>query len=230
MAWHTGSFLKTHFDANRDYLQDRHYSAVLYLNDPNDDDPDGDEFDKERTSRNRNGFQGGDLVFSFPRNKSNDDEESSQQQKTTTQSCSPSNVVCFTDVRIRPKAGRLVCFPSTERYLHRVDEVTYGTRYTLTLWFTRNQTAMETLDSLQQRLPWVISNTTSLDDETMWLERILPVSSQHGDGGTMEQPWETPKQAEQLFQETMVRAQLQWDDVTKSGHRHKLNHWMQPPM
>ena len=39
-------------------------------------------------------------------------------------------------VRVRPEPGMLVCFPSTHEYLHGVEPVTKGTRYSIVNWMT----------------------------------------------------------------------------------------------
>ena len=39
-------------------------------------------------------------------------------------------------IRIRPESGMLVCFPSTHHYLHGVEPVTSGTRYSIVNWMT----------------------------------------------------------------------------------------------
>lgn len=39
-------------------------------------------------------------------------------------------------VRVRPEPGMLVCFPSTHEYLHGVEPVTKGTRYSMVNWMT----------------------------------------------------------------------------------------------
>lgn len=39
-------------------------------------------------------------------------------------------------IRIRPEPGLMVCFPSTEYYLHKVEPVTKGIRYSLVTWMT----------------------------------------------------------------------------------------------
>jgi predicted 2-oxoglutarate/Fe(II)-dependent dioxygenase YbiX len=39
-------------------------------------------------------------------------------------------------VRVRPEPGMLVCFPSTHEYLHGVESVTKGTRYSIVNWMT----------------------------------------------------------------------------------------------
>lgn len=40
------------------------------------------------------------------------------------------------NIRIRPRAGMLVCFPSTHEYVHGVDPVTSGERYSMVNWMT----------------------------------------------------------------------------------------------
>lgn len=44
----------------------------------------------------------------------------------------------FPDLRvtIRPEPGLLVCFPSSQYYLHKVEPVTSGTRFTMVNWMT----------------------------------------------------------------------------------------------
>ena len=39
-------------------------------------------------------------------------------------------------VRVRPEPGMLVCFPSTHEYLHGVEPITKGTRYSIVNWMT----------------------------------------------------------------------------------------------
>ena len=39
-------------------------------------------------------------------------------------------------IRVRPEPGMLVCFPSTHEYLHGVEPVTKGTRYSIVNWMT----------------------------------------------------------------------------------------------
>lgn len=41
-------------------------------------------------------------------------------------------------VRIKPEPGLLVCFPSTYQYLHGVEPVTKGVRYSMVNWMTIN--------------------------------------------------------------------------------------------
>jgi hypothetical protein len=163
MGWQPNSYLKTHYDANRDYLQDRHYSAILYLNNPthsnNNDNSNNDENNAMEQSHVFDGFVGGDLVFELPNDNdtTQTDTESCLQQAAipSTSPLESSSVHTNTDgygdnqtvFRISPKRGRLVCFPSSQDYPHRVDKILSGTRYTLTLWFTENEDAMETVAS-----------------------------------------------------------------------------------
>lgn len=251
MAWHAGSYLKTHNDANREYLQDRHYSAILYLNDPEYDSCDGGaqgerhEFD---------GFVGGDLVFELPNSETDafsvDDDD---PDATTTPSSGQERL------RISPKAGRLVCFPSNHRYPHRVDEITSGTRYALTLWFTKNEQAMETLEScrlLQSDGPLegalreaasalLVKDHDEQDytssDRTSKRQKCVPETTSCA--FRPEQPWETPDQAKALLHKTMIRANLVWDAHTQAEYvlptpssspshhvnDHGTNHHLAPP-
>lgn len=39
-------------------------------------------------------------------------------------------------IRIRPEPGMLICFPSTHEYVHGVEPVTKGTRYSMVNWMT----------------------------------------------------------------------------------------------
>lgn len=39
-------------------------------------------------------------------------------------------------VRVRPEPGLMICFPSTQYYLHQVEPVTKGVRYSMVTWFT----------------------------------------------------------------------------------------------
>jgi hypothetical protein len=40
------------------------------------------------------------------------------------------------NIRIRPKPGMMIAFPSTQHYLHGVEPVTKGTRYNIVTWMT----------------------------------------------------------------------------------------------
>jgi hypothetical protein len=205
VAWHAGSFLQSHFDANRDYLQDRHFSAVLYLNDSWDE---AGQIGSNKSMKGMSGktpldhnvFEGGDLVLEFPSSVASSDDHSN---------------ILKQEYHVRPKAGRLVCFPSTADYPHRVDPITSGTRYTLTMWFTRNESAMETLESLQQQWSWVLQPSSSNllnDTDWAWWTHCSTLQSQ---SPPSQQPWETPEQALLLLQETMRHAQLEWNDELK---------------
>ena len=75
--------------------------------------PEGDIFWRKSTDRDlstviflNDDFEGGDFVFPDYR------------------------------LRIRPEPGLLVCFPSTHHYLHGVEPVTRGTRYSMVNWMT----------------------------------------------------------------------------------------------
>ena len=39
-------------------------------------------------------------------------------------------------IRVRPEPGMLICFPSTHEYLHGVEPVSKGTRYSMVNWMT----------------------------------------------------------------------------------------------
>lgn len=39
-------------------------------------------------------------------------------------------------IRVRPEPGMLICFPSTHEYVHGVEPVTKGTRYSMVNWMT----------------------------------------------------------------------------------------------
>lgn len=56
-------------------------------------------------------------------------------------------------IRIRPEPGLMVCFPSTEDYLHQVEPVTKGTRYSLVTWFTVHgfKTLQEVDEEIEQK-------------------------------------------------------------------------------
>lgn len=73
--------------------------------------PDGEKIWKKSTDRDlstvfflNDGFEGGDLIF--PELK----------------------------IRIRPEPGMMVCFPSNHHYLHGVEPVTKGKRYSIVSW------------------------------------------------------------------------------------------------
>jgi predicted 2-oxoglutarate/Fe(II)-dependent dioxygenase YbiX len=47
-------------------------------------------------------------------------------------------------IRVRPEPGMLVCFPSTHEYMHGVEPVTHGERYSVVNWMTiKGFTTME---------------------------------------------------------------------------------------
>ena len=39
-------------------------------------------------------------------------------------------------IRIRPEPGMMVCFPSSHHYMHGVEPVTKGRRYSIVCWAT----------------------------------------------------------------------------------------------
>lgn len=53
-------------------------------------------------------------------------------------------------VRIRPEPGMMVCFPSNRHYLHGVEPVTRGKRYSIVTWATIK--GFESFDDQNQRL------------------------------------------------------------------------------
>jgi predicted 2-oxoglutarate/Fe(II)-dependent dioxygenase YbiX len=52
------------------------------------------------------------------------------------------------DLLIKPEAGMLVCFPSDHNYIHGVNPVTSGHRYTVVTWMRVN--GMPTVDEINQ--------------------------------------------------------------------------------
>jgi 2OG-Fe(II) oxygenase superfamily len=195
MGWHRGSYLRSHFDANREYLQDRHYSAVLYLNDPQQPQEGIGVSASADNENNQCQFGGGDLVFEFSAtDRSGDcgDDDSDDSNSSSGKQI----------MRVQPRAGRLVCFPSTSDYVHRVDEVTEGCRYSLTMWFTRSADAMETLESCQKLL---------FDDEETSMTTTTTTTPTLS---TVTQPWETSDQAKRLLEKSMKRSKLEWQPDT----------------
>jgi len=53
-------------------------------------------------------------------------------------------------IRIRPEPGLMICFPSTQHYLHQVEPVTKGVRYSMVTWFTVQ--GVKTLDEVDQEI------------------------------------------------------------------------------
>lgn len=53
-------------------------------------------------------------------------------------------------VRVRPEPGMMVCFPSNHNYLHGVEPVTKGNRYSIVTWATVK--GFESLEEQNQRL------------------------------------------------------------------------------
>jgi hypothetical protein len=214
MGWHPGSVLQTHHDSNREYLQDRHYSAILYLNDAaaaadgaaGGCETEKDDHDDDDPASMGDSFVGGDLVFEFG-------DDSATENEPDHCSGIDTDGTGTTTLRIPPKAGRMVCFPSTADYRHRVEQVTRGTRYTFVMWFTRNESAMETLDSVMSQLSWILAQPSPLSTlPTMDRHhlRSVPTST------NVEQPWETPAQAKEILWSTMTAAKMQWTEETQS--------------
>jgi len=54
------------------------------------------------------------------------------------------------NVRVRPKPGMMICFPSNHNYMHGVEPVTKGKRYSIVTWATVK--GFESMDSVNQRL------------------------------------------------------------------------------
>jgi predicted 2-oxoglutarate/Fe(II)-dependent dioxygenase YbiX len=52
------------------------------------------------------------------------------------------------DLVIKPEAGTLVCFPSDHHYIHGVNSVTEGHRYTIVTWMRVK--GMPTVDEINQ--------------------------------------------------------------------------------
>jgi hypothetical protein len=218
-SWHAGAFLRMHYDSNKEYLKDRHYSAVLYLNDPDpsEDDNDNDNDNGDNTQQHksscrrrrrhpdnyhRSGFSGGDLVFEVPNAATTVDIAAANGNATATVTSTK---------RIRARAGRLVCFPSSSDYVHGVEEIKHnigssggGTRYALTMWFTNHHDAMESLESLQQAYFCRQQQQTN----TAIRNGAVPTSSHHHRYLHLlqQQPWETPKQAIELRFRAIRRA------------------------
>ncbi|OEU06979.1 hypothetical protein FRACYDRAFT_252611 [Fragilariopsis cylindrus CCMP1102] len=304
-AWHNGSIgLKNHYDSNRSYLQDRHYSAILYLNNPtistststtsttdkhnnNDNDQKNHHHYHHPNNYHLNGFKGGDLILQVPPTMSTPTisstaetsattaevlatsastastatsaetavktsaeaavktsttssisasaststtaaaaaaaiavaiDEEKDNELTTTTATSLSKPKPNTNTKmIIPKLGRLVCFPSSKEYIHRVNEITDGTRYTLTMWFTTKSSSnnksntsynnddhyygrMEHLHSLQNYM-----NTNMLNDN-FYRSSLLLLSTPPPPPPP--QPWETVEQAEQIHYDVLERAEL----------------------
>ena len=197
-AWHTGSFLRMHYDSNKDYLLDRHYSALLYLNDTNDTDC-HDQDSHHPSNYHRNGFSGGDLVFEIP----------SFAAATTPNNEQPPSGQSIK--RIQPRAGRLVCFPSSSDYVHGVEEITKGTRFAITMWFTKHPSAMESLQSLRQTYLSHPRFHNRHPSDTITNNPMSILS--------LQQPWETLQQAEALHSRTIQRAGLPKRAPLDSNHK-----------
>jgi predicted 2-oxoglutarate/Fe(II)-dependent dioxygenase YbiX len=52
------------------------------------------------------------------------------------------------DWNFKPKADTLLMFPSTSRYIHGVNKVTKGTRYTVACWYTNQYQYLRNLDGI----------------------------------------------------------------------------------
>eukprot|EP01126_Amoeba_proteus_P045899 TRINITY_DN5163_c0_g1_i4.p1 TRINITY_DN5163_c0_g1~~TRINITY_DN5163_c0_g1_i4.p1 ORF type:complete len:260 (-),score=59.19 TRINITY_DN5163_c0_g1_i4:211-990(-) len=95
MGWEENASMKPHYDSNRDYLLQRHYTGLLYLNSAGID------------------FSGGSFHFC-------DAEGHSRCE-------------------IVPQAGLLLMFSSGPENIHKLDRVSKGTRFVLTMWFTKEK-------------------------------------------------------------------------------------------
>ncbi len=180
-AWHKGAFLRMHYDSNKDYLLDRHYSALLYLNDSSATD-DHHHTLHHPSNYHRSGFSGGDLVFEVPSLAATTTLHNQQTSHSTLK-------------RIQPRAGRLVCFPSSSDYVHGVEEIKRGTRFALTMWFTKHPSAMEALASLQQTY---VSHPGFKHPNTTASKALSRLA--------LQQPWETQGQAEAIGCRILERA------------------------
>jgi hypothetical protein len=197
MGWDPRSFLRLHYDSNRPYLRQRHYSAVLYLND---------------SDKGEDGFVGGDLVFEFPTTTTTttgdggDDSINDTTKVTTNQ-----------HHVIKPRAGRLVCFPSSSDYKHRVLPIEKGCRYTVTMWFTLNEEAIESLeDSVMNKLSPLVEIFRvnhgihdSTQQQQQQVQELLRKQQQSVDN--IPQPWETVEETRIIFDEKLHKAGLCWD-------------------
>jgi predicted 2-oxoglutarate/Fe(II)-dependent dioxygenase YbiX len=51
-------------------------------------------------------------------------------------------------VRVRPEPGMMVCFPSNHQYMHGVEPVTRGKRYSIVTWATvKGQPSMDEINT-----------------------------------------------------------------------------------
>uniref|UniRef100_A0A7S3LHU6 Prolyl 4-hydroxylase alpha subunit Fe(2+) 2OG dioxygenase domain-containing protein n=1 Tax=Aplanochytrium stocchinoi TaxID=215587 RepID=A0A7S3LHU6_9STRA len=109
-CWSEKSYIRKHYDSNREYLNQRHYSAVVYLNSKvNSPETDKNGFKEAKTAENNS-------------NKIRPHEEGRRSEYSY----------------ISPETGLLICFssgPENEHFVTRVDE---GKRWALTLWFTKD--------------------------------------------------------------------------------------------
>lgn len=112
LSWGPGASIGWHHDANRDYLSQRHYSAVLYLNDHGVD------------------FTGGEFQFQCPERV----PASSDGQAKGIDGDGANGV----PLSVLPRRGRLLLYGADEGNVHCVAPVKAGERCTLTLWLTRD--------------------------------------------------------------------------------------------
>ena len=146
-------------------MREWHYSALVYLNDPQRVrllDPSGkqqqQDGDHHPSNYHKAGFEGGDLVFKVPPFLWSQGRAGvgtaapggcSSSTTTTNNNIINNNNTGDASTRaaprtpcIRPRASRAVCFPSSSDYVHGVQAVTGEKRYALTMWFTRKKEAI----------------------------------------------------------------------------------------
>eukprot|EP00798_Chlamydomonas_sp_ICE-L_P009727 gene9727-7600_t len=163
LSWNAGANLGWHHDSNRDYLTQRHYSAVLYLNNGSEKDFKGGDLQfQPRTTEcccRRDGWglaisaqnygvllqkrwmfytvsRVGTCNFS-PGHQSAAVEEMAEAQHVALPCGGRHPTAGF--IVVTPRAGRLVAYSADERNIHRVTDVEWGERFTLVLWFTRSE-------------------------------------------------------------------------------------------
>lgn len=113
-CWDRHAIIEPHYDSNKPHLAQRHFSALVYLNDQNDSPAVAVQQDDEAAVE---GFDGGSFVFEAA-------------------ACGLCDV--------RPRAGRLLAFASGAEHVHWVERVVGGgERFVLTLWFTRDEAHSE---------------------------------------------------------------------------------------
>eukprot|EP00742_Colponemidia_sp_Colp-10_P011342 GILJ01012587.1.p1 GENE.GILJ01012587.1~~GILJ01012587.1.p1 ORF type:complete len:404 (+),score=22.70 GILJ01012587.1:1-1212(+) len=128
-CWFGESHIPFHYDSNRSYLRQRHYSAIVYLNDQ------GVEFEGGSFLFANNATTDGcDTTHGYPLNidVASDAERFNEEQVRTVEVDRSACTV------IQPTTGRCVLFSSGPENLHGIDPVTKGERYTLILWFTQS--------------------------------------------------------------------------------------------